>query len=131
MAALSGVDVRIMIPCKPDHVFVYWATYSYVGELLRDGARVFIYENGFLHAKTMTVDGEVATVGSTNFDSRSFKLNFESNAFIYDAATTRKLEKIFEDDIANCRELTYEKYLKRSLWIKFKESISRLPSDLL
>jgi cardiolipin synthase len=75
MAALSGVDVKIMIPCKPDHVFVYWATYSYVGELLRDGARVFIYEKGFLHAKTMTVDGEVATVGSTNFDSRSFKLN--------------------------------------------------------
>ncbi len=131
MAALSGVDVKIMIPCKPDHVFVYWATYSYVGELLRDGARVFIYENGFLHAKTMTVDGEVATVGSTNFDSRSFKLNFESNAFIYDAETTRKLEKIFQDDLANCRELTYEDYLKRSPWIKFKESISRLPSDLL
>ncbi len=98
---------------------------------MRDGARVFIYEKGFLHAKTMTVDGEVATVGSTNFDSRSFKLNFESNAFIYDAETTRKLENIFQDDLANCRELTYEDCLKRSHWVKFKESISRLPSDLL
>ena len=77
MAAQSGVEVNIMIPCKPDHIFVYWATYSYCGEIIKAGGRVFIYDGGFLHAKTMTADGQVATVGSTNFDVRSFRLNFD------------------------------------------------------
>ena len=131
MAALTGVDVRIMIPCKPDHMFVYWATYSYVGELLDSGARVFIYDNGFMHAKTMVVDGEVASIGSANFDMRSFKLSFEANAIIYDAAEAYKLEAIFANDMVHCRELTKALYRKRSLVIKFKESISRLLSDIL
>ena len=131
MAAWSGVDIRIMIPCKPDHMFVYWATYAYVGELLNSGVRIFIYDNGFLHAKTMVVDGEVASIGSANFDMRSFKLNFEANAIIYDAAEAYKLEAIFENDMAHCRELTKALYRKRSVIIRFKESVSRLLSDLL
>ena len=131
MAALAGVDVRIMIPCMPDHMFVYWATYSYVGELLDSGARIFIYDNGFMHAKTMVVDGEVASIGSANFDIRSFKLNFEANAIIYDSAESYKLEAIFENDMTHCRELTKSLYHRRSLFIKFKESISRLLADLL
>lgn len=130
-AIFSGVDVRIMIPCMPDHMFVYWATYSYVGELLNAGARIYIYNNGFLHAKTLCVDGEVASVGSANFDIRSFELNFEANAFIYDMADVYKLESIFEADMAYSEELTKQKYKSRSLIIKFKESISRLLSDLL
>ncbi|HHX13986.1 MAG TPA: cardiolipin synthase [Clostridiales bacterium] len=130
-AIYSGVDVRLMIPDKPDHMFVYWATLYYCGELLAAGARIFIYRNGFLHAKTICVDGEVASVGSANFDMRSFYLNFEVNAFIYDPEEVYKLESIFEADIAESEELTEEKYRKRSLWIKFKQSISRLLSDLL
>ena len=132
MAAQSGVDVRVMIPCKPDHIFVYWATYSYVGELLRSGGRVFIYDDGFLHAKTLVVDGEVGTVGSTNFDNRSFKLNFETNAFIYDREFAKKMEDTFQNDLINHgHELTYEAYLKRGVIIKFKEAFSRLLSDIL
>ncbi|WP_207302977.1 cardiolipin synthase [Bacilliculturomica massiliensis] len=131
MAALSGVDVRLMIPCKPDHIFVYWATYSYVGILLNAGARIYIYEDGFLHAKTITVDGEVTSVGSANFDIRSFYLNFEANAFIYDSAEAYKMEAIFEMDIARSHQLTRQEYRSRSLLIKFKESIARLLSDLL
>ena len=115
----------------PDHMFVYWATLSYVGELLNDGARIFIYEDGFLHAKTVCVDGEVASVGSSNFDIRSFKLNFEANAFLYDESEVYKLESIFESDMASCKELTKSEYKKRSALIKFKESVSRLLSDLL
>lgn len=130
-AISSGVDVRIMIPSMPDHMFVYWATYSYVGDLLRHGARIFIYNNGFLHAKNICVDGEVASVGSANFDMRSFYLNFEVNAFIYDECEVCKLEDIFEKDMDHSEELTWEKYCNRSLIIKFKESISRLLSDLL
>lgn len=131
MAAQSGVDVRIMIPCMPDHMFVYWATYSYVGELIHSGGRAYIYDKGFLHAKTLTADGEVASVGSANFDVRSFKLNFEANAIIYDGREARRLEEIFEKDMEDCHELTRELYEQRSLWIRIRESIARLLSDIL
>jgi cardiolipin synthase len=130
-AALSGIDVRIMIPRMPDHMFVYWATYAYVGELLDAGAKIYIYGNGFLHAKTICVDGEVASVGSANFDIRSFRLNFEGNAFIYSAEEARKLEAIFEDDMSRSSELTKSQYRGRSTLIKFKEGVSRLLSRVL
>ena len=131
MAAQSGVDVKIMIPCMPDHPFVYWANYSYCGELIKSGARVFRYENGFLHAKTLVVDGEVSTVGSANFDVRSFRLNFEANAFVYDKEFATKMEKTFEDDMKLSTEVTLEDYESRGLWIKIKEAISVLRSDIL
>ena len=131
MAAQCGVDVRVMIPCIPDHPLVYWATYSYAGELVKSGGRVFIYENGFLHSKTMVVDGEVGTVGSANFDRRSFSLNFESNAFIYDKKEAQTMERIFCEDLKECKELTISLYENRSRTIKVKEVAARLLSDLL
>lgn len=131
MAAQSGVDVRLMIPCMPDHMFVYWATYSYAAEIVHSGGRVFVYDNGFLHSKLMIVDGEVLSCGSANFDRRSFSLNFEANAIVYDQDAALEMESIFEQDLADCHELTKRLYESRSLWIKFKESISRLLSDLL
>lgn len=131
IAALSGIDVRIMVPNKPDHMFVYWATYSYVGQLLKAGAKIYIYEKGFIHAKTIVVDDEASTVGTANIDVRSFSLNFEANAFIYDHIISHELAEIFEKDIQDCTELTLEKYENRPLLIKFKESISRLLSPIL
>ena len=131
IAALSGIDVRIMIPNKPDHLFVYWATYSYVGKLLRAGAKVYIYEKGFIHAKMIVIDDDVSTVGTANIDVRSFSLNFEVNAFIYNRPLSHELAEIFEKDILDCTELTLELYEKRSSLIKFKESISRLLSPIL
>ncbi|WP_270179189.1 cardiolipin synthase [Alkalihalobacillus sp. CinArs1] len=131
IAALSGVDVRLMIPNKPDHMFVYWATYSYVGELLKAGARIYIYQNGFIHAKTISVDGEISSVGTANIDVRSFKLNFEVNAFIYNEHIAKQLEKTFLEDMSKSDELTAEGYYDRSTWIRFKESISRLLSPIL
>ncbi len=131
MAAQSGVDVRIMIPSMADHPFVYWATLAYAGELLKDGARIFLYENGFLHSKTITCDGEVSSVGSTNFDIRSFRLNFETNAFIFDCDTAEELQYIFEQDMLQCHELTLQEYRHRSPLQKCRESISILLSDLL
>ena len=131
MATQSGVDVKVMIPCKPDHVLVYWATYSYVGDLIRSGVRVFIYDKGFLHAKTMVCDGEVGTVGSTNFDNRSFRLNFETNAVIYDQKFAKKMEEAFQKDIEDSHELTLKEYNKRGLMIRIKEPIARLFSDVM
>ncbi|OUM88269.1 MAG: cardiolipin synthase [Caldibacillus debilis] len=131
IASLSGVDVRVMIPNKPDHMFVYWATYSYIGELLKAGAKVYIYENGFIHAKTIVVDENAASVGTANIDVRSFRLNFEVNAFMYDGKIARQLADIFRKDMEKCRRLTYYQYLQRPLKIRFKESISRLLSPIL
>lgn len=131
MAAQSGVDVNIMIPCIPDHMFVYWATYSYVSEIMEVGGNVYIYDNGFLHAKTMAVDDEVCTVGSANFDIRSFKLNFEANAFIFDKKFTKEVVDSFKKDIELSHMLTKELYAQRGVCIKIKEAFSRLLSDIL
>ena len=131
MAAYSGIDVRIMIPCKPDHPFVYWATYSYVGELIEAGVRCYTYDNGFLHAKGVMSDGLVCSYGTANMDVRSYKLNFEVNATIYSPKTTAKFEKIFEDDLKYCTEITSELYAKRSMLIRFKEQFSRMFSFIL
>ncbi|MBP3039777.1 cardiolipin synthase [Bacillaceae bacterium Marseille-Q3522] len=131
IASLSGIDIRIMIPNKPDHPFVYWATYSYIGELLKAGIKVYIYENGFIHAKMIIVDGKICSVGTANIDVRSFRLNFEVNAFMYDAAIAQQLTTTYYEDMSTSRELTSEQYTQRSLWIRFKESISRLLSPIL
>lgn len=131
IAALSGVDIRIMIPNKPDHPFVYWATYSYIGEMLKTGAKVYIYDNGFIHAKTLIVDHEISSVGTANIDVRSFRLNFEVNAFIYDEQIAHLLSKSFLKDMEVSWELTNEIYQNRPLKIRFKESISRLLSPIL
>ncbi len=131
VAVLSGVDVRIMIPNKPDHMFVYWATWSYVGDLIELGAKVYIYDAGFLHAKTLVVDGEISSAGTANFDRRSFKLSFETNVFIYGAKHANKMEEIFEADMLNSYQLTKESYRNRKFLIKVKEPVCRLLSDLL
>ncbi|GFZ91865.1 major cardiolipin synthase ClsA [Compostibacillus humi] len=131
IAALSGVKVKLMIPNKPDHPFVYWATLSYCGDLLLAGAEVYVYQNGFLHAKTIVVDGKIASVGTANIDVRSFRLNFEVNAFIYDATISRKLLHAFEEDIEKSTQMTVKLYQKRSIGIRFKESVSRLLSPVL
>ncbi len=131
IAAKSGVDVRIMIPCKPDHPFVYWATYSYLGEMAAAGAKCYTYQNGFLHAKTLTIDGLVSCVGTANMDIRSFQLNFEVNATIYSERTSQKLRDAFENDMLHCQEVTEESYRQRGLSIRIREQISRLFSPLL
>ncbi len=131
IACLSGVDVRIMIPNKPDHIFVYWATYSNVGHLLKAGAKIYIYDNGFLHAKQIVIDDEVATVGTANIDVRSFKLNFEVNAFIYDRDKSHELAELFEQDLLLSTELTLDIYRERSLTIRLKESMANLISPIL
>ncbi len=131
IAALSGIDVRIMIPAKPDHPFVYWASLSYLGQLLDAGVKCYKYENGFLHSKTLIIDSSVSSVGTANMDMRSFRLNFEINAFIYDPAIALQLEEQFFLDINSSTQILLEHYQKRSAVTKIKESVSRLISPLL
>ena len=131
VAAYSGVEVNIMIPCKPDHPFVYWATYSYIGDLVAAGAKCYTYDNGFLHAKGLIVDDEVLCYGTANMDIRSFKLNFEVNAVVYDEKEAEKMVEAFHKDLAVCTCITRELYASRPLIVRFKEQISRLLSPLL
>ena len=131
IAVRSGIEVNVMIPCKPDHPFVYWATYSYIGDLVMEGAKCYTYVEGFLHAKGMIVDDKVMCYGTANMDIRSFELNFEVNATIYDEETTEHLEAIFLDDLVNCREVTREIYRARGLCMRIREQGSRLLSPLL
>ena len=131
IAIHSGVEVNIMIPCKPDHPFVYWATYSYVGELVLEGANCYTYENGFLHAKGIIVDDMVFCYGTANMDIRSFELDFEVNAIVYDEDKAKQMVEFFRQDVEQSRLLTRNKYQSRGLFIRFKEQISRLLSPLL
>lgn len=131
VAAHSGIDVRIMIPCKPDHPFVYRATQYYARLLANEGVTIYYYENGFMHAKTLMIDGKMASVGSANLDYRSFKLNFEINSFIYDKKITYQLERMFVNDIRHSRVVTPERFRDQSRWLKFKQTFSRLLSPIL
>ncbi len=131
LALLSGVEVKIMIPNKPDHPFIYQATLSYVEELMNMGAEIYIYDKGFLHAKTIVVDEELLSIGTANFDIRSFKLNFEVNAFLYDSDLSKEQVKYFEEDIQVSFKLTQEYIDTYSLWDRFKQQFSRLLSPIL
>lgn len=132
LAADSGVDVKIMIPGKGDHPFVYWANLVYAGDLIKEGIRVFHYDkNAFLHAKTVVIDDEVCSIGTANMDTRSFELNFEVSSFIYSEKIAKEQKYEFENDMKMCEELTLEKYQNRSRIVKIKESLSRLFSDVL
>ncbi len=131
IAARSGIDVRIMIPCMPDHPFVYRATEYYAKYLVNNGVKVYKYDNGFIHAKTMVSGNNLASVGSANQDYRSYRLNFEANAFAYSEQLTAELKAAFERDMEKSTLLTPEYFAKQSNWRKFKQYFSRLLSPIL
>lgn len=131
MAALSGVEVKVIIPGQPDHPFVLPAGLSFIGELLPAGVQFYLYQPGFLHSKMLTVDSAISTVGSANFDLRSFRLDYEINAFIYDQRVALQLEQIFRTDLARSTELTLEEYNRRSSWQRMKSALARRLAPLL
>lgn len=131
IALNSGIEVEMMIPDIADHPFIYPTTLSYAGGLVEYGAKVYKYLPGFVHSKVMTIDDTLSVVGSCNFDIRSFALNFECSAFLYDPKINRVLNEQFDRDIALSEEYTLEKYRNRGIVLKVRESISRLLAPLL
>ncbi|WP_367300681.1 cardiolipin synthase [Leuconostoc carnosum] len=131
MAIMSGVRVRLAIPNKPDHPLVYRATQYYARELIELGAEVYRYDGGFLHSKVVIIDHEISTVGSANMDIRSFALNFEANAFIYDPDIAVQLENLFENDMQHATLLTIEDFERQSFWMTCLQKFSRLFSPIL
>lgn len=131
LAGLRGVDVRILIPANPDHLLVYLAAFSYFDDAGRTGVKFFRYTDGFLHEKVMLIDDGVATIGTANFDNRSFRLNFEITAVIADEAFAAEVERMFEADFAKSKLLGEGEYSNRSFWFRLSVRLARLTSPLL
>lgn len=131
-AALSGVDVRIMIPLYPDSKILKYSSLSYVKECLEAGITVLLYTERMLHAKCVIIDDEFVTTGSTNFDFRSFEHNFECNALIYSKSFCQKMKAIFNADAErSCKEMTLDEWVKRPMRQRALESMSRLLGPIL
>lgn len=130
-AALSGVDVRIIFPKIADHKMVNNASYSYFDDILRSGGKVYLYTKGFIHSKVMIIDDKIASTGSANMDLRSFMLNFEINAFIYDEKVVKVITDDFFEDLKNSEEIKDVDFNNRKLMKKISESIARLFSPIL
>lgn len=130
-ASRSGVEVKIIIPRKSDSWAAQYATDSFIEQLARSGIRIFRYKKGFVHAKTMVIDDSFSSIGTANLDYRSFSLNFEINALIYNERINREMLEIFEMDLLECEEVDYERWKERGFTRKLKESFSRLWAPLL
>jgi len=130
-AALSNVDVRIIIPEKSDAIIPKWSSFSFVEELMEAGVKFYFYQAGFIHSKYMIVDDVFSTIGTTNLDFRSLETNFEVNAFIYDENFTRELMQTFNTDLENSRELKLKDWRQRPWHYKFRESLAHIASPML
>lgn len=130
-AALSGADVRLMVPKSGDSVIVNAAAYSYYEELLENKVRIFFYKKGFIHAKTMLIDDYFSSVGTANMDVRSQELNFEVNALVFDQKINKKLQDLFHEDMNDCEEISLESWRKRPKSKVFFEHMARLLSPLI
>lgn len=130
-AALSGADVRLMIPEQCDNKIAGYASRSYLGDLLEVGVKVYLYKDGFIHSKSIVCDDYISSVGSVNLDYRSFYYNFEVSAFVYDKSVAQELKNYFFEDIKHCRQLTYSEYRNRSFGKRCVESCARLLSPLM
>lgn len=130
-AAMSGVDVRLMVPQKPDAFFLRWANDSYFEDVLKAGVRVFRYRSRFLHSKCVVADDDWCTIGSSNMDFRSFENNFEANAFVYDREVAQAAKAVFLADLRECEEILPEVWEKRSYRRRILESGTRIFSPLM
>lgn len=130
-AALAKVDVRIMIPRKSDSSMLRLASFSYVSECIRAGIKIYLYNKGMLHAKTLLVDDEFCTTGSTNFDFRSFEHNFECNILIYNTSVNKRMADIFMADQRDCLRVLPSIWRNRPVYEKCCESVVRLLSPVL
>jgi cardiolipin synthase len=131
VAALSGVSVKLLVPGISDSRVVNAAARSYYGELLRAGVEIYLYRKGFLHAKTVVADTKTAIVGTANMDYRSFDLNFEVNAIIYDGEFATELRNVFYEDVKDAEKIDYNLWNARPWYAILFEKTARLISPLL
>lgn len=130
LSAASGVDVRIMIPAVSGSFFLKYATDYYLDKLLDAGISVYRY-HGYVHAKTMVCDGEIACIGSANLDMRSFRYDDEICAYFYDADFAQENVDVFEEDLRACDQMRYEEFKRRGVWRKFLEGVMHIFAPLM
>jgi cardiolipin synthase len=131
-AALAGIDVRVMISARPSgNRLPDWAGNTYMADIVASGVRVLRYDKGYLHAKTISVDSKVCSIGSANIGIRSFSINYEINAVLYSERLAKELEGDFERDLAGCSEFDVSAYKARHSACRFRDSVARLLSPLL
>lgn len=130
-AALAHVDVRIMLPKRSDSAMLTYASASYVAECLRAGMKIYFYNAGMLHSKTVVVDDEFVSIGSANFDFRSFDYNFEANLFFYSRDLNKRMTDIFHNDLTRCTRVLPALWRRRRLSSRVAESLLRLLSPVL
>ncbi len=130
LAAMRGVDVRIIIPERPDHLLVFLSAFSFLPDMLRSGVKVYRYQPGFLHQKVMLIDDVAASVGTVNLDNRSFRLNFEITAFLPDRHFAAEVRLMLERDFANCRRIDHDELAQRALWQKIVSRAAYLLSPI-
>lgn len=130
-AALSKVDVRVMLPLRSDSDMLRWASNSYIQQCLRAGIKIYLYEKGMLHSKAIIVDDDFSTIGSTNFDFRSFEHNFEANMLMYSTRFNSDLKEQFLRDQRDCRRVTAAAWRRRPWIEKVLESVMRLFAPIL
>ena len=131
-AAFSGVDVRVMVSARPSGNRVpAWAGNTFMADVVEAGVRVFLYEKGYLHAKTISIDSEICSIGSANIDIRSFSINYELNAVLYSKRLAMELEEDFKRDLTHCTEFDLEEYQRRNVAVRLKDSVARAFSPLL
>ncbi len=130
LAAMRGVDVRIMLPEKPDHILVYLSSFAFIDELSKSKVKFYRYTKGFLHQKVMLIDDDVTTVGTVNFDNRSFHINFEITLLTVDRKFSEEIEKMLIEDFSHCRELKASEYEEKPFWFKLIVRISTLMSPI-
>ncbi|TXS96273.1 cardiolipin synthase [Parahaliea maris] len=131
LAALRGVDVRLLIPDEPDGPVVGMANWAFTRELLPAGVKVYRYQGGFMHQKVLLMDNKVAGIGTANFDNRSFRLNFEITLLVHDQQFCGQVQDMLEDDIVNSRRVTREELAGKPLWFTFATGVARLFSPIL
>lgn len=129
--ALSGVDVRIIIPGRSDAYMTHASSLSYVRGMLEAGVKVYFYDKGFIHSKVLVIDQILSSVGTANMDFRSFEYNFEVTAFMYDKGVGKELVHTFRQDLHDSTEITLAEWRKRPLLHKLSQSFARLFSPLL
>lgn len=131
VAALSRIDVRIMMPLRSDSRLLTYASRSFVAECLRAGIKIYFFREGMLHSKMAVIDDEISTVGSTNFDFRSFEHNFEGNMLCYSEEMNRRLRRVFEADMRHSDRILFHHWRRRPLGERIAESVLRLISPIL
>jgi cardiolipin synthase len=131
MALLSGVKVKLLVPGKSDSAIVNAAARSYYGSILDCGAEIYLYKKGFVHAKTIVADGQLAIIGSANMDHRSFELNFEVNCMVYDRHVAGQLKDAFYNDLKDAKQINAKTWRKRTLFKQLPEKLARLFSPLM